>query len=789
MRPDHQGPSRDWSRILEIDVRKMDFIVRKKIDISGRVQGVGFRPFIYKLASEIGLGGLVGNNPQGVFIEIEGEESKVNSFIERLPREIPALAEITSLDVVEIPEMGEKEFTIQLSRNQGEQTADISPDVATCPDCLEDIFNNDNRRFGYPFTNCTNCGPRYSIIGSLPYDRPKTTMADFPMCSACRQEYDDPLDRRFHAQPNACHSCGPRLSLLDNQGEEIEGDPIRNLANMLQGGMIAAIKGLGGFHLACDAQNEDAVLRLRERKGREAKPFALMVDQLEEVKKIAITDEMAEEAMLHWSRPIMLLPKKLENGIAASVAPATNSLGIMLPYTPFHHLLFKEFQGPLVMTSGNPSSEPLCSDNDEALKRLREIADVFLMHDRRIERKVDDSVALYVRLSAEESLVTPLRRARGFAPKPIHLATKASSPVLALGGEMKSTICLYDKHKAIVSEHLGELSNAVSYRNFVGTVDQFNKLFDITPQVVACDMHPEYASTRYAKSLDLPRIEVQHHHAHIVSCMAENGISDQVIGVSCDGTGYGSDGNIWGCEIMTCDEAEYRRWGHMSYFPLLGGDSAARETWKPAAGSLYSVYGEDWLEENRDAFSNIDQLALQFAGARFLNGRNVVQTSSLGRLFDAAAFLLGVCPENRFEAEAAITLENLASSALDFPRLAFDFVDTDAGFEIDHRNFLTHFVELHRFGKYLPSEMALGFHHAVADALIDGVEKVAGETGIKKVALSGGCFANKILLIKLNRLLIDAGFEVLLHRQVPAGDGGISLGQAVIASKLNSRGK
>lgn len=767
----------------------MNIIVRKKIDISGRVQGVGFRPFIFKLAKEIGLGGLVGNNPQGVFIEIEGKESDVNSFIERLPDEIPALAEITSMEIIEIPEMGETEFTIKLSRNEGEQTADISPDVATCPDCLEEIFSPANRRHGYPFTNCTNCGPRYSIINSLPYDRPKTTMVDFPMCPECQKEYDDPLDRRFHAQPNACHSCGPSLSLTDNEGNEIEGDPIINLANMLRGGMIAAIKGLGGFHLACDAENEEAVVMLRQRKGREAKPFALMCGSIETARRYALIDNVTEEAMSHWSRPIILVPHIPGSAIAASVAPATTSLGIMLPYTPFHHLLFDKFQGPLVMTSGNPSAEPLCSDNDEAIKRLGKIADVFLMHNRRIQRKVDDSVAISIRLTPENSLLTPLRRARGFAPRPIHLKKTSATAILALGAEMKSTICLYHNDKAIVSEHLGELWNAVSYRNFVSTVQQFKNLFAIRPQVVACDLHPDYASTRYARQMDLPCIEVQHHHAHIVSCMAENGISGEVIGISCDGTGYGTDGNIWGCEIIICDESNFTRQGHLAYYPLLGGDSAASETWRPAAGILSLSCGDDWLEENRESFRDIDSLALQFARSRFLNGRNVVQTSSLGRLFDAVAFILGLCPQNRFEAEAAITLENLAASALDFPRISLEIKDKDDGFIFDIAAFFTHIVELHRFGKYLPSEIALGFHHALANALFAGVEKVSQRSGLKKVALSGGCFANKLLLIKLNRLLIEAGFEVILHRQVPAGDGGISLGQAAIASSIYNKGK
>ncbi len=753
-------------------------VQRRRLEVRGRVQGVGFRPFVYRLACELRLFGFVGNDARGAFIEIQGLSNQLDTFQQRLRDELPPIAAISDLQVENMTIRDEKAFRIAASARGRTQEAEITPDVATCRDCLKELFDPQDRRYHYPFINCTNCGPRYSIIQAVPYDRPNTTMHKFTMCPACQNEYDHPADRRFHAQPNACPVCGPCVWLTDQKGRKLPGDPILACAKMLLNDHIVAIKGLGGFHLACRADSNRAVTKLRQRKNREAKPLAVMVDSLTKARKLGRIDQAAADLLAGPQSPIVLVEKQPRALISQQVAPDTDTIGLMLPYTPIHHLLFAEGLGPLIMTSGNPSEEPLCSDNEEALRRLAHIADAFLLHDRDIERKVDDSVVL-----SHAQRLLPIRRARGYVPEPLTIDFKSPQPILAVGGELKSTVCLLTGQDAVLSEHLGELSNARAYRNFTQTVEQFKKLLRTEPKVVACDLHPDYASTRYANKLSLPVFRVQHHHAHIVACMAENGLTGDVIGLACDGTGYGTDGAIWGCEALLCDRAEFQRVGHLHYFPLFGGDAAASQTWRPAAALMREAFGDDWLSAGDFAFQNIPEEALRIFRQRAARQGSMPLTSSLGRLFDAVAFLLQICPENRYEGAAAITLESLARKyEINQP---FDYNISRSGtFDdsliMDIRPMIRDLVG--RIHESRPAgELARAFHETVAAMLADTAVEVSRRTGLKRVLLSGGCFVNRLLVDILQQRLAAAGCQVYLHGRVPPGDGGIALGQAVAA--------
>ncbi|UCD28432.1 MAG: carbamoyltransferase HypF, partial [Planctomycetota bacterium] len=631
--------------------------------------------------------------------------------------------------------------------------------------------------------NCTNCGPRYSIIQAVPYDRPNTTMKKFVMCPDCQDEYDDPANRRFHAQPNACPVCGPKVWMVDKQGGGITGeDPIVVCAKMLQDKAIVAIKGIGGFHLACRADVDEVVARLRERKSREAKPFALMVASLDGGRKLTRINEAAADIMTSVHRPIVLVPKGDIKTISKHVAPGSDCYGIMLPYTPLHELIFAEGLGPLVMTSGNPTEEPLSCENDEALQRLSHIADAFLLHDRDIERRIDDPVVMAVDKPTDR--VMQIRRARGFVPEPIQIDFSATEPILAVGGELKSTVCVLADRDAVLSEHLGELPNAQAYRNFIRTIEQFKALLRVEPKVVACDMHPDYAATRYALSLGLQKVEVQHHHAHVVSCMADNRISGRVIGIACDGTGYGIDGAIWGCEVLVCDEAAFERAGHLSYFSLFGGDAAAYETWRPAASLLRETFGEDWPRAVPLLTNRIDKEAISIFQQRVSNPKRIPRTSSLGRLFDAVSFMLGICERNRYEAEAAITLEATARQHPKAAPLCYTIIDENANspLRIDVRPMIRELVGDLQAGRKA-GELARAFHETVAAMLADCANRSAEQTGMNRVVLSGGCFANRLLVERIVDLLEQADREVFVHQRVPTGDGGLSLGQAVVAAQ------
>ncbi len=771
---------------------------RQHLSVRGQVQGVGFRPFVYRLATELGLGGVVGNDSHGAWIEVEGDERALAAFVRRLRDESPPLARVHEVRSVRVAVRGQTDFTIVSSRRDGEQDVGVTPDAAVCGNCIREMFDPGDRRYRYPFINCTNCGPRYSIIESVPYDRPNTTMRRFRMCGLCQQEYEDPADRRFHAQPNACPACGPRLWLVDAGGTHIEGDPVRGAAELLRAGQIVAIKGIGGFHLACRADRDEPVERMRGLKARETKPFAVMVEGLAAAQALAEMDGPAARELETLERPIVLVPLKRRCGgadaprLSRHVAPGSPHIGLMLPYAPLHHLLFGEGLPPLVMTSGNPAEEPLVCGNDEAMRRLRGLCDAFLLHDRDIRRRVDDSVII-----AAGGSVVPIRRARGYAPSAVLLHRESPAPVLALGGELKTTLCVYHRREAILSEHLGDLKSPATYRHFLDTIDQLTRLLRVEPACIAHDQHPAYLSTQYALRQSRPRHAVQHHHAHIVGCMAENGVDGSVVGLACDGTGYGTDGAIWGCEILIADAADFRRAGHLRYFALPGGDAAAKETFRPAM-SLLSDCGLPGTVDLA-AGSGGDAGEGDFATIKQMLDRrvNCPSTSSLGRLFDAVAFLLGICDRNGHEAQAAMALEEAASSwcglgpangcpAAEAEAFPFSLEREDGMIVLDWRPMIRAIVAgITTGGDH--REIAARFHETTAQMLAQGACAAAEKAGLTTVALSGGSFANQILLARTRGLLEAQGLTVLTHRRVPPGDGGLSLGQAVVAAARMER--
>jgi hydrogenase maturation protein HypF len=656
----------------------------------------------------------------------------------------------------------------------------ISPDVATCPACLEELLSPDDRRYRYPFTNCTNCGPRFTIIEDIPYDRPKTTMRSFKMCPECRQEYDDPLDRRFHAQPNACPRCGPALELVDSKGKAVGAeDALLETSRLLKEGNIVAVKGLGGFLLACDATNENAVKLLRERKKRPSKPFAIMLTSLEEVAGHCDISEVERELLTSHQCPIVLLKWRPGSTVAMAVAPKLKHLGVMLPYTPLHHILMRETGLPLVMTSGNLSEEPIASNNDEALRRLGGIADYFLMHNRDIYSRYDDSVAIVER---EEPQL--LRRARGYAPYPINLPFK-SKQVLACGAELKNTFCLTRDDHAFLSQHIGDMENLETMEHFENTIGLYKRLFRVQPEIIACDMHPEYLSTKYARELadespGLSLVPVQHHHAHIVSCMVDNGLEEPVIGVAFDGTGFGTDGCIWGGEFMLVDYRSFQRLGHLQYVPMPGGEAAVKKPYRMAIGYLLSILGESALRNNLPLMQYLDSREIDIIKKQITRGLNSPLTSSCGRLFDAVSALVGVRGQVDYEAQAAIELEAIADEdeAGYYP---FD-IATKNGMEIVQSGRLFEAI-INDLDKGCTREIiSARFHNTMPQVVVEMCQRFARRTGVSKVALSGGVFQNRLLLRLTVAALEKAGLSVLTHRQVPTSDGGVSLGQAVIAN-------
>jgi hydrogenase maturation protein HypF len=779
---------------------KIRTIELARISVRGIVQGVGFRPFVYRLAVKHNLKGYVYNTSEDVKIEVEGELEAIKQFQLELGIEAPPLAHIEGIAITHHPPIGYKNFEIRHSIAEEGKYQLISPDIATCQACLSELLNPSDRRYRYPFTNCTNCGPRFTIIEDIPYDRPETTMRCFQMCSECQAEYENPLDRRFHAQPNACPKCGPKVELVDNQGKRVAGsDALASASQLLKRGKIVAVKGLGGFLLACDASNEAAVKTLRERKRRPCKPFAIMVNNMNEIKKHCYVSPEEEELLACPQSPIVLMKWKAGSSVSREVAPNLKYLGVMLPYTPLHHILLKDTELPLVMTSGNLSEEPIAKDNNEALKRLSGIADYFLIHNRDIYSRYDDSVAI-----VEKGTSQLVRRARSYAPYPIHLTFKCRQ-VLACGAEMKNTFCLTRDNYAFLGQHIGDMENMETLEHFDNTISLYKRLFRIEPEIIAYDLHPDYLSTKYAqelsKSSNIKLIPVQHHHAHIASCMADNKLEASVIGVAFDGTGMGSDGHIWGGEFLVADYCSFDRVGHLEYLPLPGGDAAIKRPYRTAVGYVLSLLGKDTLEaiiasgarHPPVAFiSEVSEIEIGIIKRQIESRLNSPLTSSMGRLFDAVSALVNIRGEIDYEGQAAVELEMAAyachceehsDEAISNDKESYPYrIIVDEGMRIVQlRDLLSAIIEDLEQG-ISPGRISVRFHNTIARMTDEMCRLIADETGINQVVLSGGVFQNRLLLRKTIKLLENSGFQVFSHRQVPCNDGGISLGQAVVAN-------
>jgi len=751
---------------------------RLRIHVTGTVQGVGFRPFVFRLAAELGLSGFVLNDPSGVWVEAQGPGQALDELVHRLRADAPPLARVQSVEAGEIPETAGAAFTIRESPLAGGEMTLVSPDVATCADCRAEISNSADRRHRYPFTNCTNCGPRFTIIRDLPYDRPLTTMAGFGLCPDCSREYSDPTDRRFHAQPVCCPVCGPRVRLVDSRGDTLAvgEQAFGEAVNLLKDGRILAVKGLGGYHLACDALNEKTVAELRRRKVRQERPFALMLRDLEEIRRYCAVDEASADLLESNRAPIVLLPVRDGERVAPSVAPGQRRLGVMLPYTPLHHVLLTDFGGPLVLTSGNRADEPIAFDDADALARLGDLADAFLTHDRPIHLRCDDTVATVLR--GGPYLV---RRSRGWAPEPVHLGKALPVHLLAVGAEQKNTFALGRERLAFVSHHIGDMENPAVLASFEEGIRHFQRLFRVRPEAVAYDPHPEYLPSKWALERDLPKIAVQHHRAHVAACLADAGHDGPAIGVAWDGTGYGDDGAIWGAELFLAEDgADWPRICHLDYVPLAGGAQAVRQPWRMAAVWLeaagldpYGVpgfggklTGEEW---------GLVKIAAQ-------RGVNSPPTSSGGRLFDAAAAILGVRWEALYEGQPAVELEQLAdpdeTGAYD---LALDTMGNP--WRWDARPLISSIVADLRNGTEREI-IASRFHRGLARGIAGAAVRAARENGIGHVALTGGCFQNLLLTEWTAREIEAAGLTVLLHRRVPPNDGGVSLGQLFLAGRV-----
>jgi len=771
------------------------------LHVTGVVQGVGFRPFVYNLALRHGISGWVKNTSEGVFAHAEGDEVAVAAFVRDISDQAPPMAVIDAVHIADVAAEGYRGFAIvESERIDGTMTL-VSPDIATCAECAAELRDPGNRRYGYPFTNCTNCGPRFTIIEDVPYDRPMTTMRDFPLCDECAAEYADPGDRRFHAQPNACFRCGPRLYLNGGSAAiaDAEWSPavetvprphrdvsverarasaiIADVVRLLRDGAIVAVKGLGGFQLACDATNEKAVLRLRERKRRWGKALAVMAPSLEAARRYCDISAEEEALLTAPSAPIVLLPlrERASLTLAPSLAPGLRELGVMLPYTPLHHLLLDAFSGPLVMTSGNLSEEPIATGNSEALERLSGIADAFLLHDRDIYSRYDDSVVRHTPHVGVESI----RRARGYAPFPLRAPFTSDVDILAAGPEQKNTFCLLTGAHAFVSQHIGDMENAETLASYERTIALYERLFRVRPKIVAYDLHPEYLSTKYALSLALPAIGVQHHHAHIASVTAEHGVSERVLGVAFDGTGYGTDGTIWGGEWLAADWAGFDRVAHLRTLPLPGGAAAIRRPARMALGALAEcgLLDHPGAAPLRGRLAESEERTIL---AMISHGLNTPMTSSMGRLFDAVASLAGVRDDALYEGQAAIELEALADPAAP-GAYAFGLVEEPGGtLVVDSAPVLAAVLDDVAAGVGAPT-VSTRFHRAVAAVVAEVCVRIAPALGISRIALGGGVFMNRLVVRGSVLGLRKAGLEPLVHRELPANDGGVSFGQAVVA--------
>ena len=775
---------------------------RAKITVKGIVQGVGFRPFVHRLAEELGLKGWVKNTTAGVVIEVEGDKGRVRKFYDELTvRKLPP-AQIKEKKIIYQAPRGYRSFIIRESTYHQQKEVLISPDIAFCHDCLKELEDNFDRRHWYPFINCTNCGPRFTIIKDLPYDRPLTTMKKFSMCTICRKEYKDISRRRYHAEPNACPQCGPEIELIKSRkpGRESLGtlrysehfpkglETLEATVHFLKKGKIVAIKGLGGFYLACDATNGVAVERLRKRKGRPYKPFAIMVRDMETAKEHCLVSQEEEELLLGWQKPVVLLKKREDSKISDLVAPNNNCLGVMLPYTPLHYLLFSSVSSSfsaLVMTSGNLSDQPIEIDNQETIDNLSHIADYFLIHNRDIYNRCDDSIVEIFR-----GVPILIRRARGYVPSPVELDSRVES-ILACGAELKNTFCLTKKNYAFVSQYIGDLKDYKTLEYYEETVRRFEKLFGISPKIIAHDLHPDYLSTQYALNIkrrkpDIMRIPVQHHHAHIVSCLVENRVSGKVIGVAFDGIGYGSDGNIWGGEFLVADYGDFQRIGQLKYLPLPGGDRAVEEPWRMAVSLLVDAFGK---RIPRIDFINRWGKKIPIILGMIEKKINSPLTSSMGRFFDGVSSLLGICDVNTYEGQAAMELESVArdlsSSSRSLLRQNYRYeIQEERGTFIVEPGWIVRGIVEDLKRRVPASFIASKFHNSIADIVKDVSLKIKERTGIGKVALSGGVFQNRLLLGLALRKLTERGFICYYQKKVPPNDGGISLGQAIIANEI-----
>jgi hydrogenase maturation protein HypF len=773
-------------------------IEKLRLEIGGAVQGVGFRPFVFRLARDLALNGWVINDGRGVFIEAEGERAQLEKLLALIENERPPRAVIMKVTHEWVEAEGIDGFSIRESKDDGRPTVVVLPEVATCEDCLAEVLDPADRRYRYPFTNCTNCGPRFSIIRNLPYDRPNTTMRGFKMCELCQEEYEQPLDRRFHAQPNACPQCGPVVALWDRDGRSLAvGDAALGASvAALRQGRIVALRGLGGFLLLVDAADEKAVRELRRRKRRYEKPMALMVPNLEIAARVCRVPDRARDLLSSAEAPIVLLERRPEAPIADSVAPENSRLGIMLPYSPLHHLLLGDFSAPLVATSGNVSDEPMCIHNEDAVERLSGIADLFLVHDRPIERHVDDSV---VQLIGNE--VQPLRRARGYAPLPIQMDRRLPT-ILAVGGHLKNVAALSVEDKVFLSQHIGDMETPEARAAFERVIGDFLELYEAEPVCLARDLHPEYPSSRWAESqvagnrpgqqkalavlADLPTISVQHHHAHLAAVLTEHRLETAALGVTWDGTGYGADGSIWGGEFLVGDARSFVRIAALRPFRLPGGEAAVRQPSRVALAVLWELWGRRGIErEDLAPFRHLSPSTRRPLVQMLKSGFRAPLTTSAGRLFDAVASLLDVRHEVTFEGQAAMLLEHIAETdCRDAYPLPLEETSTDENapsepprFELDWRPLVEALLEDSRRGRRV-GMIAARFHNALAE----GIVEVARQVGQQRVALSGGCFQNRLLSARALELLEAAGFEVLQHRVVPANDGGLSLGQIAVAA-------
>lgn len=749
-------------------------MIAKKIVVKGIVQGVGFRPFIYKNATKNNLKGFVNNTSKGVFIEVEGYEEDITSFIEEIKHKPPVLSKVTDIKIIDKEIEGYTNFKIIESKEEEEAITLLSPDIATCDDCLKDISDVNNRRYRYPFTNCTNCGPRFSITKKVPYDRENTTMDVFQMCSECREEYNDPLNRRFHAQPNGCSKCGPRVYICNKEGNKIiSNDPIKDIVKEIKNGKIVAIKGIGGFHLACDAKNKEVINELRKRKKRPRKPLAVMMRDIETVKKYCDVNELEERILLGNKKPILLLDKKRNSLLPKELTNYQNGkLGVMLPYTPVHHILFSEDIDILVMTSANISGEPMVYKNHEAIEKLKGIADFYLMNNRHIYIPIDDSVSRVV-LGKERVL----RNARGYAPKSMEIKDMAYS--IALGANSNNTFAIANNENIFFSNYIGDLANYNTWQHYINSLEHMKGIYKIDPKSYFYDLHPNFYQNELLKEIKTKKIGIQHHHAHIVACMAEHSLEEEVIGVAFDGTGYGTDGKLWGGEFFICDKERFKRLAHINYIALPGEEGAIREPWKIAISYLYDTFKEDYTAY---VPKHLQEKKHQIITEIIKKDINSPKASSIGRLFDAVAALLGFDGKITFQGEAAIDLENLCCRD-DESFYQYNISLEDGIYIIDCKPLIKSVVieVIDGIDKEL---IARRFHNTIIKFTIELCEILRKEYNLSSVVLSGGVFQNEILLINIYKELIKRDFKVYIHEQIPANDEGISIGQMIIGNEI-----